>query len=209
MSAVITGGEATYSRMVRPADFENKSATVKFVITDDGNGTNGDAEGIVHAALQLAQHHVHAALGLKTTAPDANKPPAAKEAKSKPEKTKADLAAEVLAKAAGGMDVVTAQPAEKVVPTPPTDSAPVTAAIDDIGGELTGEAGPITDAHLQDAITKANAATDLKLTPKIKQLIATYAGEGKRSHQIPTEKRKAFVTELDALKNAHLATASL
>ena len=208
MSAVITGGEATYSRMVRPADFENKSATVKFVITDDGNGTNGDAEGIVHAALQLARDHVHAALGLKTTAPDA-KPPLAKEAKSKPEKTKADLAAEVLAKAAGGMDVVTAQPAEKVVPTPPTDSAPVTAAIDDIGGELTGEAGPITDAHLQDAITKANAATDLKLTPKIKQLIATYAGEGKRSHQIPTEKRKAFVTELDALKNAHLAAASL
>ena len=207
MSAVIAGGEATYSRMVRPADFENKSATVKFVITDDGNGTNGDAEGIVHAALQLARDHVHAALGLKAT-PDA-KPPLAKEAKSKPEKTKADLAAEVLAKAAGGIDVVTAQPAEKVVPTPPTDGAPVTAAIDDIGGELTGEAGPITDAHLQDAITKANAATDLKLTPKIKQLIATYAGEGKRSHQIPTEKRKAFVTELDALKNAHLAAASL
>ena len=206
MSAVITGGEATYSRMVRPADFENKSATVKFVITDDGNGTNGDAEGIVHAALQLARDHVHAALGLKATAPDA-KPP--KEAKSKPEKTKADLAAEVLAKAAGGMDVVTAQPAEKVVPTPSVGGAPVTAAIDDIGGELTGEAGPITDAHLQDAITKANAATDLKLTPKIKQLIATYAGEGKRSHQIPTEKRKAFVTELDALKNAHLAAASL
>ena len=207
MSAVITGGEATYSRMVRPADFENKSATVKFVIGDDGSGADGDAEGIVHAALQLARDHVHAALGLKAT-PDA-KPPLAKEAKSKPEKTKANLAAEVLAKAAGGMDVVTAQPAEKVVPTPPTDSAPVTAAIDDIGGELTGEAGPITDAHLQDAITKANAATDLKLTPKIKQLIATYAGEGKRSHQIPTEKRKAFVTELDTLKNAHLAAASL
>ena len=209
MTVKITGGEVSYTRSVQPAPYETKSATITFNVSGDGTDENEVAIKVLGIAADLSLNKVHSMLGIEApkSVPSAEKPPTDKQ-KAK-EKTKADLAAEALTKAGGAP--VDAKGADVVTQQPPTEPAGKTSVVDDAPpqGELTGTAGPVTDATLQEEITKANAATDLKLTPKIKELIHHYAGEGKRSHQIPADKRTAFLKELDDKKAEYLAAASL
>lgn len=162
-----------------------------------------DHDAHVTGVADLAQAHLHSILH-KTKAPagsaviaEAQKAPAAsakpakvdKAAKPKaPEKTKADLEAEMLAEASG--------PAAE----------PEIAADDDNLDDILGEAAPdpITDKQLSDACV-AKAASNSKVAgwepKKIRALIEEFTGApGKHNREIPADKRPDFLKRLEALK---------
>lgn len=62
---------------------------------------------------------------------------------------------------------------------------------------FTADDTPVTDADLRTHIMKVNEK--LKNGPAIRQLIGKYVKPGQGAAEIPMDKRKAFLTELDAL----------
>lgn len=131
---------------------------------------------------------------------------AAEAAKNAPQKTKADLAKEA------GLPGDTTHKGPAADEGELEDEATITAngkvvEEEDELGDLLGDTAPIpvTDAELgkaaQEKNAKAKAEFGDKWAPaKIRDLIAEFAGAGKRINDIPAAKRHDFMKKLEALK---------
>lgn len=203
VSKTITSGTVSIEDGLKAKEEYAPARKVKvelaFGVPDGADGTH-----FLNGVTQIAEAKVAELLG---RAPKPNQPaaiadkqatittPAAKPAKIEkaakpkaPEKTKADLEAEMLAEASG--------PAAE----------PEIAADDDNLDDILGEAAPdpITDKQLSDACV-AKAAANSKVAgwepKKIRALIEEFTGApGKHNREIPAEKRPDFLKRLEALK---------
>lgn len=162
-------------------------------------------------AVNVSATELHAAPKVETAKPEtaaAKKKREAAEAKAaeaaKPERTKADLEREaglpVTHKAPSDDELLNDEPtitaAGKVVEEPKDE-------LDDLLGDAAP--APITDLELGKAAQEKNAKMKAEFgeawaPAKIRTLIATFAGEGKRINDIPVAKRKDFMAQLSALK---------
>lgn len=122
------------------------------------------------------------------------------EANKPPEKTKADLEREAIARASGG-----AKTDDDLLEEGTLETSKAVAKEDDLE-DLLGEAAPppITDLELgkaaQDKNAKMKAELGEKWAPaKIRELIAKASG-GKRINDIPVAARAQFLKDLDAIK---------
>lgn len=179
---------------------------LKFDMPENGDEANLDA------VIALAQSRVASTLaGTKAKAadtPSGKKTPVEtpKAAENIPSgKTKADLEAEMLAKA-GGPKKPPAAAAKKaddeVLGSESTvieAEKPAEDSLDDVLGTGEVSAKDITDADLTSAITKKNA--EIKAPAKIRDLITKYTPEGKAPSAalIPKEKRSEFLDGLSKL----------
>jgi len=132
---------------------------------------------------------------------------AAEAAANAPQKTKADLAKEAGLPATSTTHKGPAADEELLDDEPNITAAGVVVPEEDELNDLLGEAAPapITDVELgkaaQEKNAKAKAEFGEKWAPaKIRDLIAEFAGAGKRINDIPAAKRADFLKKLDALK---------
>lgn len=154
----------------------------------------------------------------ETPAPEAPKPETAAakkkreaaEAKAaeanKPQRTKADLEREMLEAAGGSGAKPAANDGELEDEQTIAANGKVVEEEDELG-DLLGDTAPVpvTDAELgkaaQEKNAKAKAEYGDKWAPaKIRDLIAEFAGAGKRINDIPAAKRHDFMKKLEALK---------
>lgn len=203
----ITGGKVTFGRSVQPAQYETKKAEVEIAFTL----SEGEALGAtLDTAGSLAQSKALELVGLK---PAGAQPPAAKA----PERTKADLEAEALAKAKGETEKAPkapkappkTKPAEtkadaattieeptRQISTAPEDRKPDPAT--DLEDPLSVPAAAITDAELTSAVTQHNAK--IKNPTAIRGLIQKFVGKTPCTVvQIAPEVRAKFIEELKKL----------
>jgi len=213
-----TGGQVTYERTVRPADYESKKASVVLSFNvDEGQ----DIQAVLDDVSKLAMTQAHKMVGLATAA---STPAGAKE----PTKTKADLEAEqaaaLKAKEAAGDPKARANkppsPKKKETEKPAADAAtveepeakgqistnpedrkdPAAMGDDDLLSPGAEKAEAITDAAIVDAITQHNAK--VKNAPEIRKLIGTYVTAPKTAKDIPVDKRAEFLEKLKEIKAA-------
>lgn len=198
----ITGGSVSFEQSRKLAEYENRKASVTFNVTQDEGHEKAVAE--VLAALELAEHHVLVALGLKKQTefqPAAAEPekstkgtrkrPPAVDVKVDPPKPAEDPAAVV--------DETPTKPAGAAASeTPATSSADV---VDD--SLFTASTPEVTDAELLSQITRKNAALQIAIgdqaPPKIRALIGKYVTAPKQAKDIPQEQRAKFLEDLAAL----------
>lgn len=201
--AEVTNGKVSYTRQVRPADYESKACTVELSFTlSDGEDFMSATEAVAVAceSQALARVGLKAApakpANTETKEAAAARINAAEKAatEAKPKRPPATQKAEKPAEPP--KDNPAAMPDE----TPTADPASMT---DD---ELLGadSAPEVTDAELTTHVTRKNAALQPKHkeeAPKmIRKLIAKYVGAPpKGMRDIPKEQRRAFLAELDAL----------
>lgn len=210
----ITGGRVSFSRTVKPADYESKAATVELTfLVEEGE----DHDPVLQAIGSIVQAKALELVGLK---PAGNGSAGAPRATKPAGKTKADLEAEAAA-ALGGNPT-----SGKAAKTPPKAAAPKTGAAISTGeprGEADGSAhdaasvedvtsaadpaaigdddlmsaapAEITDADLTSRITQHNAK--IKNPVAIRQLIGKYVKAPGQARDIPQDKRAAFLAELE------------
>lgn len=206
---VIIGGKISYSRTVRPADFESKNALVE--LSFEGDPSDADLDGI----LNRASTHVHATLGLKPRATEpmaekprtSKKPPttvsvSAEEVAARVASNKADAAAEVVDE-----PQIRKSPENRVDPAAKAEMPDIPAALDrtkpepaDSLDDILGLETPkeISDADLTSEVTKKNAA--IKNPIAIKGLVKKFAGDPPKGlRDVPQDKRADFLVELKAL----------
>lgn len=187
----ITGGKVSYGRTAKVAEYESKRADVELVFAV---GDGESHEEILDKVLILAQCKVLTLLGLPaeqlptrtvvTEVVPAISAPAEPKAtrRGRPPKAVEDAPAISTGEERVNHEEVKADP-------------PIVPGIDDF--ETDGPA-KITDADLSNALNRKN--NEIKNGPKIRELVARFAGpQPKSARDIPQERRAEFLIELKAL----------
>lgn len=211
----ITNGKVSFSRRLRPADFEGKEALIELSFNiDDGE----DATAVVERVGLLAQEKALQLVGLKPAPSSASvslvsaAPPSgqkekaavalneAEKPKRPPGRPPAVKQAEPDPKQGNGADPEASAELAKAA-----HAAADPASVSDDDAILGTESVPeVTDKQLTDAITRRNGALQQKIgaeaPKKLRALIAKFAGPvPKQSRDIPQKVRQTFLAELDAL----------
>lgn len=201
----IVQGKVSYTRTVRPADFESKSATVELTFSVEDGAPDAQVREFLDTIGSQAQAKAQEMVGEKaparSTQPRQDKP-AAKEptkaaevtvpvADKAPTKTKADLEKEALA--AAGSSATTVDAALNIQATPEDRKDP--ADVEDLMSPV--ETKQVTDEELLDAVTKTNAR--IKNSVAIRELIGRYVAKPKVARDMTQEQRTAFLIELGKL----------
>ena len=208
--AQITHGTITYGRTVKTGDYENKRAEASFSFTvADGE----DHEEVADRASNLAYYHTHRLLGLQSSAEapsDATAPEVTDRstaAKRGPRSAKAPTPPPAPAPApktdpaavteAAPVVPGIAEPAAVSEPSAPAKPATDPATVAPPDDLMTAAPSVITDKDLAEAVTRTNAK--IKNAMAIRQLIGKYVTPPQAVHDIPQDKRQAFLTQLGAL----------
>lgn len=194
----ITNGTVTYSRTVKPADYEGKTGTVELsFVLEDGD----DAEKVLATVGNMAKARALALVDIQpktaaTTATAEKQPTKEAAAAAINAEDEAKKAAAAKAKA----DKAAAAKAAKEAEAAKTKEADDLTTFD----EDAAPAPEITDK----ALTEAMTAKMLKLKEKhggaapvkIKELIAKFVEPPKKSADIPQNARPEFLKKLEALE---------
>lgn len=192
----ITNVEVRFSRQVKPADYENKSAEAKIMVSADDE-ENLDASAKLDELFSLAMDKVYTAVGLKkpeekTAAPETKteEKPAEEQPKKKrgrPRKSDSQKKAEAEAKeekSAAAMEESSAtveEPAEEKPAETQTEEKPSAASMDDLQMDGDGESEPVEKSINVGEMQTAVGQTIKRLTT-----------DGVES---PNDKIKAYLSE--------------
>jgi len=198
----ITNGKVSFTRSVRPADYEKKEATVElsFAVGDEE-----DAASVVEAVGRLAQEKALALVGLRPTGATPSVPTATQAPPTSKETSAANMNAEEGKKRGPGRPPKVS--ATVSTPTGP-DISPAPGAIepteDDIilGGVETRP--EVTDDMLSKALNRKSGALTKthqgNANIMLRKLIAEFVGPPPAtSRMIPQARRQEFLDKMEAL----------
>ena len=190
----ITNGSVTYERTIRPADFENKRAIVNLSFNVDDE----EPSAVIDEVGELARHHALNMLGIADGGNEVAVERAAEPAvpPTRPRRTRAIVPA-----ASSGAPIEVFPVSTEILSSSPSDDANAKIAADNNAAlAALGIVSPIeveiTDVTLGEAIThKAQAAGAVK----VRDLIWTFVAAPATWHEIPQDKRQAFLDQLKVL----------
>lgn len=190
----ITSGEFTYGRTKNLGDYNNKKVELKLAFSVEKNDHAAALANVTRIAIESCEAILEGKAAPAFLQPAT--PKAAPTAAPAAGKTKADLAAEITGETAPAAPKPAAKKppkVEKPAETKQKDAADL--GDDDIMGAAVEE---ITDAILQDKITKRNQA--IKNPQGIRGLIGQFVTHPKGARDIPQELRADFLAKLEALQ---------
>lgn len=207
----ITGGSVSFTRTIRPADFESKSATVTLSFALD----EGEDAGFIDEVSSMAKEKALAAVGVKA-APVATTTKPAKEPKAEASQETKDALKAAAAKSISDKEAAkAAKKSAKDKKTETLEEPPLNISTGeerndpdnlddegDAGGDPDGlddlaeqtEAKEITDKELTDAVTQCAATT--KNSVAIRKLREKFVALPKGFRDIPQQQRAEFIAGL-------------
>lgn len=202
----ITNGKITFSRTVRPADFEGITSAVELSFTLPDGTAEGAVPGILDEIGALAKTKSLALINLRIAAQTSGSSPTVVETPAKATAAK---------KKGGAADMIIDPPAAGAQPSGGAqaetldlgggDAVETKAdSLDDIMGLGASEPAPeITDADLNAKVQARNAV--LKSPPLIRDLIIKFQPDDAKTPllaNVPQDRRTAFLAALEALTAA-------
>lgn len=212
MTLPITGGQVTYGRKVKPADYEGKDAIVMLSFNvEDGQDAQAVLDGVSHMAMTKALSMVGLQpRGTAEPTPPAGGKEAAAEKLNAADKDKTTTTRKRPPAAEKDQDKTPAkdpaaiddgEPARQVSTTPEDRKDPSEIVDENIFGaepETPAKVETLTDAQLTDAISTHNGK--VKNAQEIRKLIGQYVKAPGQARDIPADKRAEFVAKLKEIK---------
>lgn len=202
----ILGGEVTYERSVKVADYENKKASVKLTFGIEEGTPAAETSFYIAQVTSAARDHVEGVLGLKkiAVAPPVKAETVPAPAAAPTDKDKLAAAAAKPAEAPKPVRARAPRVVEQAKESEPAKPAPAVDPLADLNEDFGADpatAAPITDKELSEHCSAINGK--IKNPVLIRQLIGKYTGPKPANAQnIPAESRAKFVAELKTLQPA-------